>query len=928
MKEVSDLQKNCKSWQLNQKERLDDISSLLDTIMHKASAQLWDPERLAQISTMVWRLYENGNKIRKEQEIIRSLNYKARKFRYDAIQDAHIRTFQWVFGSPHDQLLHWLRSGTGIFWVSGKPGSGKSTLMKFIVDESRTRQALAIWAGRRTCITASHFFWISGTTVQMSQEGLFRSLLYEILRARPQMVEALCPSLWKEAANINVSEKDFDQIWSRRSLRDTISRLKAYRDDDTVFCFFIDGLDEYKGDHLDMVRTLEELARSGSIKVCVSSRSWNVFADAFGKDHTRKISVQDLTHEDHVAFVQDRLREHHLWTELTAMARQQILGEILEKAEGVFLWTHLIVTKLREGLSNGDTFGVLQQRVRSFPPDIEDLFSRMMDSIDPHYLPHTARVFQVALHAFKPLPTLLYTFLDDEAEDERYSLHLARRSLSGEELERRIEKVPQRLEARCKGLLEVVISKIPLYGEECLRPRVEFVHRSAKDFLQNRQMTDFLNETAKGFEPHSSILRAYLAGIKVVKANPKPETLGASEGLQDMILDALSYAYSADSIEFSVLDELASTLDDMRKEGGDMPWLDTLVTGVPGVPQEMSHDPGPNPNPFHVLALRCGLTKYFADSKGPQYTACGASLLLVCIVHLHFHHPEYGIDIYDSTMAVMNKGADLNQTLTGYSTVWAFVLCALCVAIPRQSQAEETQSELESLSWTSRILPGHLSTITMLLERGADPNVQSCDGYPIWLDVLNPLGNTTRYLDDEVTRFQIMKAFVDAGASVKSSAALQVWDSLLDLALKPSQKQLTNKQITDLLVLAIDAGVELKPARIMDLKWSFPPILFLRVNEAWSRRHGGTHLAEFSQTSRQKSADLKGLILKCMMWMSVLFLLFYITILFWLYEFINRVYRKVVEGIWNLERSISDWIILHLLHMAVRLNSNSSRGRK
>lgn len=803
--------------------------------------------------------------------------------------------------------------------------------MKFIVDHSRTKEALAIWAGTRTCVTASHFFWISGTTMQMSQEGLFRSLLYEILRARPQMVEALCPSLWEEAANINVSERDLDQMWSRLALKYAISHLKAYCDD-TMFCFFIDGLDEYKGDHLDMVRTLEELVLSERIKVCVSSRPWNVFADAFGHTNTQKISVQDLTHKDHVAYVQDKLGEHHLWTKLIAVSRQQIVEEILEKAEGVFLWIYLVVGKLREGLSNGDTVEVLQQRVRDSPPGIEGYFSRMMDSIDPLYLPHTARVFQVALEASEPLPTLFYTFLDDEAEDENYALRLPRQSFSGEALERRIEKVPKRLEAQCKGLLEVVISKDPLYGEECLKPRVKFFHRSARDFLQIRQVTDLLNEKAKDFDPRSSILRAYLAGIKVVKTHSQQGTSDASESLQEMVLDALSYAHSAEEntnpVEYAVLDEIASTLDAIKRiNGGVLPWLDRLVTGVPGVPQEMAHDPGPNPDPFHVLVLRCGLTKYFSDSKHPQYTACGASLLLVCIAYLHLHHSEYGIDIQGSTTAVMNKGADINQALAGYSTVWAFVLSTLCVAIPRQSRAEDEPYELDSPSRTPRILPGDVSTIIMLLDRGADPNVQSSgDGYPLWLDVFNALDDTKRYRDNHDMIYQIMKAFISAGASVESAAALQIWDSLLDLALQSNDKHPTDNQITDLLVLAIDAGAHLDPARIMDLECSIPTVLFSRINEAWNSRYKST-LSELSQTSRKRSTNLKRLTLNGVICFILSSFLFSFFPLLWLQKNILRLCHKVARVVWRLRKSITDLVTLYLLDVAIRLNSYSLGGR-
>lgn len=424
-------------------------------------------------------------------------------------------------------------------------------------------------------------------------------------------------------------------------------------------------------------------------------------------------------------------------------------------------------------------------------------------------------------------------------------------------------------------------------------------------------MTDYLHERAKGFDPQSSILRAYLAGIKMIKTQPQPETRAADEDLRDMVLDALPYAYSAVSAEYDLLDELASTLNDVkRKRGGALPWLDELVTGVPSVPQEMIHDPGPNLDPFHVLVLRFGLTKYFADCKEPYYTPCGASLLLVCIVYLHFHHPEYGIDIHRATVAVVNKGADVNQALTGHSTVWAFVLCALCIAGPKQSQDGEI-SELDSEPRETCILPETFSTITWLLERGADPNVESGDGYPIWLDIADPRGRSTRSLCDHDLRFQLTKAFVNAGASVKSPAALQVWDSQLSLALQPNPKALTDRQITDFLVFAIGAGADLNPARLLDLKYSIPPKLFLRVDEAWSCRHEGTRLAELVKTSRQKPAKLWSLFLNWMVWFTFSCLSSYITLLSRLHETILRIHHEVAGGIWRLERSFENRMITY-----------------
>ena len=72
-------------------------------------------------------------------KIVSSLNNTSRSVRLDAVPQAHKDTFQWAFDS---RLSDWLLFGRGTFWVSGKPGSGKSTFMKFIANHPKTRELL------------------------------------------------------------------------------------------------------------------------------------------------------------------------------------------------------------------------------------------------------------------------------------------------------------------------------------------------------------------------------------------------------------------------------------------------------------------------------------------------------------------------------------------------------------------------------------------------------------------------------------------------------------------------------------------------------------------------------------------------------------------------------------------------------------------
>jgi hypothetical protein len=74
--------------------------------------------------------------------------------RYDAVDKAHYETFQWFFNDDPQaeqddarrlakkSFMDWLSSGNGIFHISRKLGSGKSTLMKFLYQHDRTKTEL------------------------------------------------------------------------------------------------------------------------------------------------------------------------------------------------------------------------------------------------------------------------------------------------------------------------------------------------------------------------------------------------------------------------------------------------------------------------------------------------------------------------------------------------------------------------------------------------------------------------------------------------------------------------------------------------------------------------------------------------------------------------------------------------------------------
>lgn len=116
-------------------------------------------------------------------------------------------TFSWVLKEPPSPLedwqrfgfagafQKWLQTGSGIFHIAGKPGSGKSTLMKYLSTNDITEGMLQKWAAahEKRLAVSKFFLWKLGRTEQKTMHGLQRSLLYDLVREYPDLAPWVLP---------------------------------------------------------------------------------------------------------------------------------------------------------------------------------------------------------------------------------------------------------------------------------------------------------------------------------------------------------------------------------------------------------------------------------------------------------------------------------------------------------------------------------------------------------------------------------------------------------------------------------------------------------------------------------------------------------------------------------------------------------------
>jgi hypothetical protein len=470
-----------------------------------------------------------------QQSFLASLYFKAIKARQDTIDEAHSKTFRWVFSSQLEGMRRpilfssWLRKGNGIFWVRGKAGSGKSTLMKFISQHERTQTLLQEWAGNKKIITASHFFWCAGSKLQKSQDGLARTLLFEILRRCPEAI----PNVRKNLGHITSD----DHTWSTSEIH---SAFKSLTDQalSLRFCFFVDGLDEYEGNQNKLIDTLQCLTKSSDIKLCVSSRPWTCFLDAFGQDPDCILQLEYLTFGDIRSFVHESFQKHRQFGVFADDPRYaKLIQDVIDGAQGVFLWVILVVKSLLNGFTYGDRISDLQRRLDALPRDLEDFFKHMLESVDPFYQKQSSQTFLLAINFPEALPLMIYSIIDDIDEDLSTFTSPSLHQLNESEIRLKLGQMTRRLDGRSRGLLEVRKDHRNAWGP-LLHRRVEFLHRTVRDFLHTNDIRDLLTETAgREFDPVLAFYRSFSVLVECnVLLNAKRSDV--EDALPDELLEA------------------------------------------------------------------------------------------------------------------------------------------------------------------------------------------------------------------------------------------------------------------------------------------------------------------------------------------------------------------------------------------------------
>jgi hypothetical protein len=321
-------------------------------------------------------------------------------------------------------------------------------------------------------------------------------------------------------------------------------------------CFFIDALDEHFGDHRTLMQILKEFIsiadrNSHHIKPCLASRPENIFQAELA--NVPGFAVHKCTEGDIQQYVFQRMqpeidrRDHDQLKDLAQ--------DVVDKAQGVFLWVKLVMDELVEGACDGESVSDLRDLLSDVPSELEGLYRRAILRVRERQASKNLRakhcyeafvMFQVALCARNPYPLVDFMTVTSVLVSDTMYRNL---ELDSNRLPIPTEDMRRQLTARCGGLLETVTGA--QYHRTGQKDVVQFIHQTAKEFVQNGEPRAILSGGLDSLPAESGHVLLLRYCVKVI-----------CKGFDIRVPDFLFHARNAEkATRQSQVDEINNLID-------------------------------------------------------------------------------------------------------------------------------------------------------------------------------------------------------------------------------------------------------------------------------------------------------------------------------------------------------------------------------
>ncbi|KFY07164.1 hypothetical protein V492_07388, partial [Pseudogymnoascus sp. VKM F-4246] len=307
-----------------------------------------------------------------DKECLNALNFLEMRYRQDEVQETRgADSCGWVL--KHEAYQSWLNNNHGLLWIKGKPGSGKSTLMKRIYTEDTVKADIKL----------TFFFHRRGVQLQQTEIGMLRTLSHQLI-SQSVSARATFNSYYLEKRAFGQYGKDWD--WRDTELRRVLKTALEVATKSQSISIFIDALDEASGGSeethaaelvvnylYEVNEVLEESPRQ--TKICFSCRHYPIVSRNSGFE----ICVEKENQGDISNYVG---RELSLRIQARAKDDLGLLQtKISSGADGIFQWAKLMVPQVATKYNNGKSTKHILDMLHRVPPELDSVYEHILKTL-------------------------------------------------------------------------------------------------------------------------------------------------------------------------------------------------------------------------------------------------------------------------------------------------------------------------------------------------------------------------------------------------------------------------------------------------------------------------------------------------------------------------------------------------------------------
>ncbi|KAJ4223373.1 hypothetical protein NW759_006006 [Fusarium solani] len=358
-------------------------------------------------------------------------------------------TCEWI--PITEEYQNWSAGPSGVLWVSGPPGKGKTFISIFLTQllQSSKSDATVIW-----------FFCDNKVASRNKAINILRGLIIQLIQKHNQLISRITPTWRIQGANL-FQENSFETLW--RIFEDMLEALEGHQ-----VCCVLDALGECDEPSLSsLLFKIQGLFEADGKSTLI---------------HNLKLIVTSREQPECLPATLSKIKG----IEGLPLC-QYIENAFRKRAGGTFLWVSFMARDLEH-----KAVGEIEHALTQLPKNLPEVYERILSSIYPESKTAVATLLTWLLFSSRPLTVVE---LCDAVQIEP-TLYLTKEQVCldhiqscGHLLQVSTGRPPNGMDYRVNRLpplIPVTTKMTELNSEEsgaCLY--VSFVHQSAKDFLRN-----------------------------------------------------------------------------------------------------------------------------------------------------------------------------------------------------------------------------------------------------------------------------------------------------------------------------------------------------------------------------------------------------------------------------------------------------------